>query len=59
MMGKFIYVFSEEARDKLLSCGHKMLGSNDPDGVFVFARSDNMVFDLDDISYIESDTLSF
>ncbi len=58
-MEKFVYVFSREARDKLLSKGYKLLKSDESNDTFVFENDASMVFSLSDISMIKSNTLTF
>lgn len=60
-MGKFIYVFNEEAKEILLKSGYKLLKSDELAGTFVFVSPDKdaMKFALENVSYISSDILSF
>lgn len=58
-MEKFLYVFDQEARDKLLGDGFTLMKSNDEDGVYIFANQDTATFDLADITFVRSNTLTF
>lgn len=58
-MEKFVYVFSKEARDKLLSKGYRLLKSDENNDTYVFENDASMVFSLGDISVIRSNTLTF
>lgn len=56
--GKFAYVYSKEARDKLLMRGYELLKSDDVHQIYVFANN-RAVFDCSEISVAFSDTLTF
>ena len=58
-MNKFIYVFSTESRDKLLSAGYKLLKSNNEQDMYVFENKEVHTFSLHNISFALSDTLTF
>lgn len=60
-MGRFLYVFSEDARDKLLSRKFEMIKEDKRNNIFIFLNqiSDDLAFSVNDISYIESNTLTF
>lgn len=60
-MGKFIYVYNTEARDKLIKAGMKLLQSDERNHTFVFLDDDDKNYDfaLNDISFIRSNTLTF
>ncbi len=58
-MEKFLYVFSKSARDSLLAAGYTLLKSDEQNEVYVFANQMDMTFDLADISFIRSNTLTF
>lgn len=61
-MEKFLYVFSVEDRDALLSAGYTLLKS-DEKGLFVFANQANQTFEqntaLTSVLYVRSDVLTF
>lgn len=62
MQNKFIYVFSKDARDKMLHKGFNLLKNDELGLIFVFDSESNSKYsisDLDDVSYILSDTLTF
>lgn len=58
-MEKFVYVFSIEARDKLIKDGFHLLKSDERKNVFVFANSQDKKFSLDGASCFLSNTLTF
>ncbi len=60
MDNKFIYVFTDDARDKLLSMGFKLLKQS-PGKTYIFDSTnvDFSIHDINDISFITSDTLTF
>ena len=58
-MKKFIYVFTENSRDRLLEKGYRMLQSDETNNIFIFANTEKLSFDLAGIIYLASDTLLF
>lgn len=58
-MEKFIYVFTENSRDRLLSKGYRLLKEDEANNIFIFANTDSMSFDLNGIIHLASDTLLF
>ena len=58
-MEKFIYVFSEDARDKLIKLGYKLIKSDERNRAYIFENSDILKFEQLDISAIKSNTLTF
>lgn len=56
---KFLYVFDELSRDKLLKAGLQLIASYDKKKVFIFANDRKMTFSLDGISYFPSNKLTF
>lgn len=58
-MEKFLYVFDQEARDTLLKDGFTLLKSNEDEDVYIFANKDVLTFDLADITFVKSNTLTF
>lgn len=59
MITNFIYVFDEDARDKLLDMNYKLLKRDEKNHIYVFVNEDHEAFALDDISHILSDTITF
>lgn len=59
MKNKFIYVFTEKERDTLLNAGFVMLKDDPANSMFVFVYDNRLCFALDDVSYIETGTLTF
>lgn len=58
-MNKFIYVFSQSDRDKMLFKGFLLLKSDQHNNMYVFLNEGNLTLDDLDISYILSDKLTF
>lgn len=58
-MGKFIYVFTERERDVLLNAGFVLLKKDSANSIYVFVYNNDLRFALNDMSYIETDTLTF
>lgn len=56
---KFIYVFSKDDRDILLKAGFTLLKEDIRNSIYVFGKSNSLTFALTEVSYIESDTLTF
>lgn len=60
-MGKFIYVFNTEVRDKLLALDYKLLKSDKQKNMFVFENQhqSTQCFSLDNEELVFSDTMTF
>ena len=58
-MPNFIYVFSTEGRDKLLSMQYEMLKCDEDRHIFVFLNKGRMDFSCSDFKFALSDTLTF
>lgn len=58
-MHGFIYVFSDEGRDILLSQQYELLKSDNIRHIYVFVNKDNRNFACDGVPYALSDTLTF
>lgn len=56
---KFIYVFDESAKSKLLGAGFVLLKEDVDNSIYVFHLDGNLTFANEDVSYVLSDTLSF
>lgn len=59
MITSFIYVFDEDARDKLLDMNYKLLKRDEKNHIYVFVNEGREAFALDGISHILSDTITF
>lgn len=57
--GKFIYVFDEDARDRLLKAGFTLLSSDAKNGIYVFANDNGLQFSLGGTEHIVTNTMSF
>lgn len=55
----FIYVFSTQDRDKLLSKNYNLLKSDERNNIYVFENNNQLVFDNTDMKFVFSDTLTF
>ena len=58
-MNGFIYVFSDEGRDVLLSQRYELLKSDNAKHIYVFVNKDDQNFACDGVPYALSDTLTF
>ena len=58
-MERCLYVFDKESRDELLVAGFKLLKSDKKNDVYIFANRMDMAFELADISFVRSNTLTF
>lgn len=58
-MGSFIYVFSIDGRDKLLSMQYELLKSDDAKCIYVFLNKGRQNFSCDCVPCAISDTLTF
>lgn len=58
-MEKFIYVFSEEERNILLSMQYELLKSDSARHIYVFINNDSQKIACDGVRYALSDTLTF
>lgn len=58
-MSEFIYVFSDEGRDVLLSRQYKLLKSDVVKHIYVFLNKGEQNFACDGIPYALSSTLTF
>lgn len=58
-MGAFIYVFSDEGRDKLLALQYELLKYDEEKHIAVFLNKERQCFAGGDFPYALSDTLTF
>lgn len=58
-MANFIYVFSKDERDKLLSLNYKMLKADEVKNTYVFLNKEQQNFSADDFKFALSNTLTF
>lgn len=58
-MGKFIYVFTEDDKDKMLLAGFSLIRADSKNKMFVFENKNTMNFSLANIKYVLSDMLTF
>lgn len=58
-MFMFIYVFSTQDRDKLLSKNYNLLKSDERNNIYVFENNNQLVFDNSDMKFVFSDMLTF
>ena len=59
MIGKFIYVFSDDARNYLVNMGYRLLTEDSARQIYVFLNKDNQNFSSTDIQFAMSDVLTF
>jgi hypothetical protein len=57
-MGKFIYIFSEEDRDRMINLGYQLLCEQPSRGIYVFLFDQRLNF-ADGVKAVFTDTLSF
>ena len=58
-MNKFIYVFAEEDRDKLMSLGYILIKADCRQDIYVFENKQTMTFDLNEMKFVYSNTITF
>jgi hypothetical protein len=58
-MERFLYVFDENARDELITAGFQILKSDKQNNVYVFANRMDMAFELSNVTFVRSNTLTF
>lgn len=58
-MDRFIYVFSDEARDMLLNRQYELLKSDESSHIYAFVNKNDQNFACDGVPYALSDTLTF
>lgn len=58
-MPKFIYVFSEEEKDKMLESGYEIVKSDKNAHIYVFLNAEHLNFAIGEIKYALSDVLTF
>ncbi len=56
---QFIYVFSEDDKDKLIKSGHHLLVNDENNSIYVFASDSSIYFTLNGVKdYMKSNTLT-
>ena len=58
-MHHFLYVFSEEERDTLLSHGYVLLKEDEQRKIYLFENKETQVFDAYDVNAVPSDIITF
>lgn len=58
-MKQFVYVYSADARDKLLAANYTLMKSDERNNIYIFLNEDKLSFSSLDVSYILSDTITF
>lgn len=57
---KFVYVFSEDDKQKLIDAGFQLLKADTKNEIYTFKANDNLNFALNDVTeFVESDKLTF
>lgn len=59
MNKRFIYVFSQEEKDRLLQYGFQLIKSDDEQNIFIFANNKHLDFSAEHIDVFYSNTLTF
>ena len=57
-MPKFIYVFSRKDKEKLESLGYRLVTKDGKRGFFIFENTPDLKFDVGDVSYVLSDSIT-
>lgn len=57
--GKFIYVFSTAARDRLIKAGYTLLKSDEINNAYIFENNPKIVFSFNGIGELKTNTLTF
>lgn len=55
----FIYVFDEDAKNKMIALGYELVKESEDSKEFVFCINDNFTYSLSNIKYVVSDVLTF
>ena len=58
-MEHYLYVFSDEERDELISAGYVLVTADEQQHRYVFENQDVIRFDLNKVKAIPSDILTF
>lgn len=58
-MNRFIYVFDEDAKERLLAKKYTMLKSDIRNNIYVFENKPEQHFDFKDMVYTLSDVLTY
>lgn len=56
---KFIYVFSADDKDKLVSFGYNLIKADERQNIYVFENSGTYLFNSDDMRFVLSDMLTY
>ena len=56
---RFIYVFSDKAKDELLGRGYKLLKSYNDKAIYIFENSNTKKFSLNETEYVTSSVMTF
>lgn len=58
-MGKFLYVFTRQDRDKLLLQNYTLLKSDETSEIYIFENNGELRFDKNGVDAVLSDVLTF
>lgn len=58
-IGSFIYVFNTDDMEKMLAAGYSLMKADEKNNMYIFADNDGMSFDLSDMCFVRSNTLTF
>lgn len=59
ILEKFICVFSEEDRDKLIAAGFRMMNHDDKQHIYTFENRGELHFALKNMAYMPTNKLTF
>lgn len=58
-MDAFVYVFSEDARDRLLAMQYTLMKSDEERGIFMFLNKETTCFSQSEFPYVTSNIITF
>jgi len=58
-MNKFLYVFTQQDRDKLLLQNYALLKSDEAKYIYIFENNGELHFDMNSVVAVPSDILTF
>ncbi|MBQ8135058.1 MAG: hypothetical protein IJ192_11730 [Clostridia bacterium] len=59
MNDKFIYVFSREDYEELLSSGMNLIKADESNHVYIFENDKKRKFDMNEMEFVITDVISF
>ena len=59
MDGRFVMVFNKEAKRVLEEAGFVLLRSDEDNDIYAFASDEELIDKIQDVSYIQTDTMTY